>query len=261
MTLSHLRSCFYTSDKNIAGNIYVDKKYIDSFITNNSSKKIKIVLTVDVSVSMNNKISGSKKSKLDIVKDSLVEILEYLTVLGDNNHDIEITLLLFSTDVVLSFCEKVNSSTKTTLISKIKNIKTINSTNIFKAILESDKHIQRLSQDNGSEVFAMFATDGNNTDFNKDIEDSARNSKFLPEYVGIGMGLAGDDYDSILLNDLFGKNFFGCPTSEEISNVIIENIFSVSSCLMKSMMLSFNEEVLQKYEINTPLEHIQGGDF
>lgn len=248
-----LCSSFYKTDSKVCGNIRVNQTFIEQFVQNGrTGKKVKILITLDISGSMGHDLTNSfGKPKLNVITDSLLEVLEYLFALAENGHEIYLTLLVFSDDTDTVFEEQLNAASKSKIISSIKSLKPTNGTNILTAIRTSKEHLDKMASED-STIFAIFITDGMNSqlDDNPLIVDEIKTCVHKNVFVGVGIGKVGDDYDGELLNSMFEEDFSGCPTLEEMTNVVIDHVFSASSSLLESVSFDFSEEIKEKYTID-----------
>lgn len=263
--MTNLANLFTTSfckfESEICGYISVDSCMIDNFIKSKNSDKItNIIITLDVSGSMDSNLITSTNvdditdSKLEIVKKSLTEVFEYLFVLGENGHNIYVTLITFSSETDIIFEEKITLESRQKILNCINSLEALDDTNILSAILKSKEYFDNMiKKHENSESFAIFITDGMNTKVadNLIILNELTNYTYIKHFVGVGVGRIGDDYDGNLLNSMFNERFFGCPTTEEMTNVIIENIFSASSSVIKLAKITFANNVINDYDIST----------
>ncbi len=264
-------------NKRLCSVLSIDPSYVDTFIKS-GSKKLKIIFTVDVSGSMDEYLVGSSISKLCEIKVAILEILDFLTTLSVNGHNISATLIIFNSSAKVIFETHDLQKDCEEFVKIINSLFAVGNTNIDAALIETEKilsnieHIVDSSVDANinmnSEILVFFLTDGFHTGgFHKnklhtkksDTEDEIQEiikkfstSKYRHLYYGIGLGTS-NNYDSNMMSKLFGNNFFGCPLSKDASSAMISITVSGVSTFLSDVTISFSENIINQYTILSPL--------
>lgn len=230
-----------------------DKDVIDQFLVS-GCKILNIIFTVDVSGSMSELMASESyenQKRIDSVITAIIDVLNYLNALAVNGHKINVTILTFNENV-----NKIVQSSNITIdceliVETLCKIKTNGSTNIGKALAETENEVQLLIENNkNSETIVYFITDGYdvNSEKNKLIIENFKMSANKNMYYGIGLGVIGD-YDNKLMEDVFDSNFVGCPLSSDAVNTMNSIIIYGSSTLIRNPKFTFSDNVKEKYDI------------
>jgi len=241
-------------DKTFCCVLGIHNSVIESFITKAKTSS-HVIFTIDISGSMGDKLQDSFTTKIEVVKQSLLEVANYLSTLGQFGHHIYLSILLFNTHTQIYLNREIlNNETYNRIRTEILKINDNGGTNILEAVIETNKIITQSISDK-IEPLVIFMTDGfnNKSEENGLIISNMTESKLSTYYycVGIGVPSIGEnngDYDAELLRNTF-VNFNGCPTVEAVSDIIIANSFSSASIIMKNVSLTFSKYIQDNFEI------------
>jgi len=212
---------------------------------------VSILFTIDHSASMNDTCSDGK-TKLEHVKYTLKKIFEELS---NKNCDIEVCVLLFDNKckLLIDFV-KINESVLPELVSKIQNIREQGSTNINKALQETQSIISNIQN---RKCYHIFMTDGEANEGECDPYKLLEmvNNKITNIFVGFGI-----DHDSTLLRVLCknGQNneYKFVDQIEKSGMVYGEIIHNILYCLIDNPVLKINFGEIYDWKNNSWVEKI-----
>jgi hypothetical protein len=264
------KSQSYYDNTKICSIIKLSDNYVDHFIKN-GLQNINITIVLDISESMNKRIKYSSDSKIKVAIISILKLLEFLISLKEQHNNVIFSLILFNHDthVICNNFEFDDNNIFNGILDKIKNIEASGGTN-FKKILTLINSLNSFNpfdpsnsnNSNNSDKCIFFITDGydnNNNNFNGknyNLNNNLTNYQMLSHsndskkfYYGIGLGIIGD-YDDVMMCNLFGNNFYGCPLSQDIYNFIISTIMINTPKILKHIKFKFDKNITSKYNIN-----------
>lgn len=243
-------------NKCICSVLSIDDSFVNKFI-DSGSKNIHVIVTTDLSGSMadlirDSRTGNTRQSKLNLVKIAILNILDFLTTLSSKGHNVSLTLLGFNASVKEIFHSSNLVSDCETIITKINELVADGDTNIGTAIESTETILSQI--DSKSEAIVFFITDGydgfkTNTEI---IIEKFITSNKRHMYYGIGLGIAGD-YDSEMMNNLFGLKFTGCPLASDATDTMVSTTVSGSSTVFTNVKIYFFDNVTTRYHIFTPL--------
>ena len=163
--------------------------------------KFRVHISLDVSTSM------QTDRRIDLAKETIVKMVEYLTSTANENPGLQfwITLTTFSTEAHLVIRnEKVNSDTLSSLTSTVQRIRVQNSTN-FEASFFLDREIMQEEaakdqEDGNADIVTLHIqmTDGEITAGNND--ETYLKSLLVPEVEHVFIGYGADHKAACLIN-------------------------------------------------------------
>ena len=163
--------------------------------------KFRVHISLDVSTSM------QTDRRIDLAKETIVKMVEYLTSAANENSGLQfwITLTTFSTEAHLVIRnEKVNSDTLSSLTSTVQRIRVQNSTN-FEASFFLDREIMQEEavkdqEDGNADIVTLHIqmTDGEITAGNND--ETYLKSLLVPEVEHVFIGYGADHKAACLIN-------------------------------------------------------------
>ena len=164
--------------------------------------KFRVHISLDVSTSM------QTDRRIDLAKETIVKMVEYLTSAANENPGLQfwITLTTFSTEAHLVIRnEKVNSDTLSLITSTVQRIRVQNSTN-FEASFLLDREIMQeeavkdQEEDGNADIVTLHIqmTDGEITAGNND--ETYLKSLLVPEVEHVFIGYGADHKAACLIN-------------------------------------------------------------
>lgn len=165
-------------------------------------KKRHIVFTTDCSGSMSD-ICNDGKTKMDHSNHTLINMITYFA----NHPELSVVVSVYSFDgSVYTIFENIEISGENldTLIHDIKNIRPKDTTDIEKALKNSNEYISNyISKNNDTDVTHIFMTDGDATQGNSNPEILKSLVNPLVPNIFIGFGI---DHNACLLKELSSQN-------------------------------------------------------
>jgi len=249
MTSSYLVSQSFIEEDGTCVVITPNKLKADTIIGSNPDLKTPmfLIFVLDVSCSMENNISGSKKSKMKIVTDGVISTLNVISNYT-KYRDIYIQVITFDTNANI-----IIEKTKLTIdsLSEITTfVNSINSsgggTNIWSGTTLANTYLEKSTE---NEKFVLFMTDGmnNKNEDNPKMINHMLKSGLKHHYIGIGMGTI-QEYDIELMSSLF-PTVKPCPTGEEITEIILDSTLSKFITAFKNVKITIPHIVQEKYNV------------
>lgn len=210
--------------------------------------KFHFIINLDRSGSMCSNIGspGENKSRINLAKQCLKELVMFLYTLVTEGKEVFISLVLFNNDVNLAL-EYVALTTQEVCIqimNKIDNVVATGTTNIECAILKTIE----LEKYEADETFKFLISDGYiTTGIIEAVKIKEDYSKFYNSTIGIGNE---NQYDKELLKTLsIEEEERSCFNSEEMKEQIIDSVFSNVSTIAESIVIN-NENIIDCINTN-----------
>ncbi len=270
----------YLGENNISIIGTIPETYTDSFIKNTvqDDKIIDLVFVIDTSGSMdsglgNSFLKGNKYSKSKLVQNAVNKSIEYMKVLSDNKHQIRLSIISFKeySETIIDKLMVTNNSTFNEYVSILTTkLSPTGGTDIYKALQHTDTLVQSILTTNSKDnINIIVMTDGHNnkSDENTSLVDFFKSLDYKDRFIGMGIGNV-NDYDAVLLNNLF-DNLKCSASGEELNDNIIAEAFGACSTVFTDFQIVFTNvdknnffsPIKLEFENNNAILNIKNIDF
>ena len=210
--------------------------------------KFHFIINLDRSGSMSGNIGspGEHKSRINLAKQCLKELVMFMYTLVTEGKEVFISLVLFNNDVnlPLEYFALTNQEDCIKIMSDIENVVATGTTNIGSAILKTIE----LEKYEADETFKFLISDGYiTTGMIGSAKIKEDYSKFYNSTIGIGNE---NHYDKELLKILsIEGEERSCFNSEEMKEQIIDSVFSNVSKIAESIVIN-NDNIIDCINLN-----------
>jgi len=203
-----------------------------------------LLILIDNSYSMRTIIDSiSNRSRLQVVKDTMNQILDLLLTMINQGYKINLSIKTFNTqpETIFSNPNSINKYDIQIIREKINQIVADKSTYMLYAIkdiqLESSKIINKSINENKQiKLFRIILSDGYDT-------SGIQRDDLLNQLDGCfecSLGIGNhDNYDDILLSKIsINKNVFGSPSAKILSDNMIAPIFQSTTICAQNVVIT-----------------------
>jgi hypothetical protein len=223
-------------------------------------KKRHIVFTTDCSGSMSD-ICNDGKTKMDHSNHTLINMIIYFA----NHPELSVSVSVYSFDGnVYTIFEniEINKENLDILIQDIKNIRPKDTTNIEKALKNSNEYISNIiSKNNDIDITHIFMTDGDATQGNSNPEILKSLINPLVPTIFIGFGI---DHNACLLKELSSinkNNYYFVDALEKAGLVYGEILHAFIYKILENTNITVTNGLLYDWKKNKWVDKLILGDL
>jgi len=224
------------------------------------NKKRHIVFTTDCSGSMSD-ICNDGKTKMDHSNHTLINMITYFA----NHPELSVVVSVYSFDgfVYTIFENKeITQENIDILIHDIKNIRPKDTTDIEKALKNSNEYISNfISKNNDTDVTHIFMTDGDATQGNSNPETLKSLVNPLVPNIFIGFGI---DHNACLLKELSSQNknnYYFVDALEKAGLVYGEILHAFIYKFLENTSITVTNGLLYDWKQNSWVDKLCIGDL
>ena len=223
-------------------------------------KKRHIVFTTDCSGSMSD-ICNDGKTKMDHSNHTLINMIIYFA----NHPELSVSVSVYSFDgSVYTIFEniEINKENLDILIQDIKNIRPKDSTNIEKALKNSNEYISNIiSKNNDIDITHIFMTDGDATQGSSNPEELKKIICPLVPNIFIGFGI---DHNACLLKELSSiskNNYYFVDALEKAGLVYGEVLHAFIYKILENTNIIVSNGLIYDWKQNKWVDKLHIGDL